>query len=35
MNKAVVEYYKSDLMKTSAFRKQLVDICTQVSVFKI
>lgn len=32
MNKAVVEYYKSDLKKTEAFRKQLADICTQVSL---
>lgn len=32
MNKAVVEYYKSDLKKTDTFRKQLADICAQVSL---
>ena len=32
MNKAVVDYYKSDLKKTETFRKQLADICTQVSL---
>ncbi|KAK8742716.1 hypothetical protein OTU49_001638 [Cherax quadricarinatus] len=34
MNKAVIEYYKSDLKKTEIFRKQLVDICSQCG-FKI
>lgn len=32
MNKAVVEYYKSDLKKTDTFRKQLADICAQVGL---
>ncbi|KAK7076165.1 CCR4-NOT transcription complex subunit 10, partial [Halocaridina rubra] len=34
MNKAVAEYYRSDLKKTDAFRKQLVEICSQAG-FKI
>lgn len=32
MNKAVVEYYKSDLKKTDTFRKQLFDICAKVGI---
>lgn len=32
MNKAVVEYYKSDLKKTNTFKKQLADICAQVGL---